>query len=70
MPNIQERSYTCSFCGHVTSEKLIVVDENGRRVLNCENCNEVIIRKSSITARPLPEHLTKMPEARFNKRPM
>jgi hypothetical protein len=54
----------------VTSEKLATVDEMGRRVLNCEGCHEVIFRKRTITARPLPDHLMKMPEARFNKRPV
>lgn len=68
--NQRERSYTCTNCGHVTSETKITVDENGRRVLNCEECNEVIFRKRTITARPLPDHLTQMPEARFNKRPI
>jgi transcription elongation factor Elf1 len=66
----QERQFTCSNCGHVTSEKLATVDEMGRRVLNCEGCHEVIFRKRTITARPLPDHLMKMPEARFNKRPV
>lgn len=66
----QTRQFTCPNCGAVNSEELITVDENGRRVLNCEECHEVIFRKSTITARPLPNHLTKMPEARFTKRPM
>jgi DNA-directed RNA polymerase subunit RPC12/RpoP len=67
---MSDRQYTCGNCGTIASEKEFVLDEAGNRVLNCENCGERIKKKRVVVMRPLPDHFSKMPEARFNKRPL
>jgi NAD-dependent SIR2 family protein deacetylase len=64
------RSYTCGSCGAITNEDAMSLDERGNRVLNCDNCGAKLRTIKVITARPLPDHFQKMPEARFSKRPV
>ena len=67
----QVRKFTCSKCGAEVEERDVQVDENGRRVLNCPECQSTIYRKRLIpVARPLPDHLSKRPDDRFTKRPV
>lgn len=67
---MSERSFICSTCGAIVGEKAFILDESGNRVLNCPDCNARIRFKRMVAVRPLPTHLSKMPEARFNKRPI
>jgi Zn-finger protein len=58
-------------CGSVISEKEIILDESGNRVLQCSNCNAIISKRmvKMVAGRPLPAHLSKTPEIRIDKRP-
>lgn len=66
-----ERSYQCSMCGAVISEKEMKLDELGNRVLQCTGCNAIIYKRMTkmVAGRPLPPHLTKSAELRIDKRP-
>ena len=67
--NPTTRSFTCGSCGTIVLENERTLDENGYEVLKCPQCG-MTAKQKRIVVHPLPETLSRKPEAQFNKRPV